>query len=648
MARGRGRGRRRRGSSSRPNPVLRQLNRAGNDIHHSNSFGRETRSQRRALQNLLQQNRNDGDVVVQQHNEHEHQGQPPPGNQVEAPIHLQDQGQPQPVDRVEAPVQLQGQGQPQPVGRVEAPVQLQGQGLPQPVVLADRLLQGNLLANVVPANQNNSQACINNSVNHVNHNNMPAAGVNNMVNHGMQIMPPNVNNNVNPASQFNIAANASPVLGRNNMTANASINNNNVQNNMASTSTTGVNNVNNMVNHGMQIMPANVNNVNPASQFNIAANGNPVLGLNNMTANASINNSNVQNNMASTSTTGVNNVDMNSVNINSLLMNQNNVNTSVGTGTNLSGNSSMVRGINADSISNTAGSIANIRSTNSTNTGQSGLNLGTNLMLGSVSSNVVAGGANTIGMGNSVPMSDEVVQHQIGFNPLMSVCAPIGTSVPKNLRQKIVNGEYVDFATLLEKSDPSKQQEEKEHGMALSVSQGGKLVWKSNKPKGRITSINTWTSAFLIFSSIYLEVHPLRAQQLITYAHLIRTIAARFPGYGWRSYDQQWRMRQQSQPQRSWSLIDGELWSVYVTSSNVGPFNTWGSGFRQQYVTRGSKNTNTAASSGGSGSRAAGSGKVCFSFNRQQSCSRKNCMYIHKCSKCNAVGHGAAKCNKGN
>ena len=132
------------------------------------------------------------------------------------------------------------------------------------------------------------------------------------------------------------------------------------------------------------------------------------------------------------------------------------------------------------------------------------------------------------------------------------------------MKTKIVNGEYVDFAVLLEKSESCKQQdiEDADDGLAMMFSRGGKVLLKNNKAKKQITSIYSWTSAFFIFSSIYLQAHPTRALELINYAHLIRTIASRFWGWGWRSYDQQFRMRQQSHPQRSWSIIDGELWSL--------------------------------------------------------------------------------------
>lgn len=148
-------------------------------------------------------------------------------------------------------------------------------------------------------------------------------------------------------------------------------------------------------------------------------------------------------------------------------------------------------------------------------------------------------------------------------NPLTSVCSPLGMSLPQSLKIKIINSEYVDFPYLLEKSENMGHDENE---FALSVGSNGQLQWQCSKPKRSINSVHQWTSAFLIYSAVFLGAHPKRTQELLKYAYLIRTAAARHEGWGWRSYDIQFRLRQQSQPQRSWASIDGELWSLYVTS----------------------------------------------------------------------------------
>ena len=186
-----------------------------------------------------------------------------------------------------------------------------------------------------------------------------------------------------------------------------------------------------------------------------------------------------------------------------------------------------------------------------------------------------------------------IQQQQLGFTPLVSVCNPLGMTVPESMKVKIVNGEYVDFALLLEKTDPSQWNLEKQ-GVALTVNEGRNIFWKSNKPKKVITSINSWTNVFLVFCSVYLEAHPSRVQEMLKYANLIRTAASRFGGWGWRSYDQQFRMRQQAVPNRSWAIVDGELWAFYVAVPSARdptnrPFQSKGGlsgGFRSQIGNR--------------------------------------------------------------
>ena len=239
-------------------------------------------------------------------------------------------------------------------------------------------------------------------------------------------------------------------------------------------------------------------------------------------------------------------------------------------------------------------------------------------------------------------------QQQLGFTPLSSICSNLGYNIPQNIKSKIVSGEFVDFAMLLDKSEgdfsqPWKQEEL--HGVALSVNQGGQIIWKSNKPKRLITSIHAWTNAFLVYSSVFLEAHPQRTQELLKYCHIVRMAASRYPGFGWRIYDQNFRLRQQAHPHRSWAILDGELWSLYVTAPSQRDNSTmrlntrgglFGSG-RQQRA-----NLPVGANSNTSSFRKA----TCHDFNRN-GCFRKQCIFAHRCSKCNEGNHGAIICKKG-
>ena len=75
-----------------------------------------------------------------------------------------------------------------------------------------------------------------------------------------------------------------------------------------------------------------------------------------------------------------------------------------------------------------------------------------------------------------------------------------------------MNGEYVDFAALLQKRE-TLDPDQVESGVALSVNENGAIVWKRNKPKHQIVSINTWTSAFLVYLFILLFIKTIFIQR---------------------------------------------------------------------------------------------------------------------------------------
>ena len=294
------------------------------------------------------------------------------------------------------------------------------------------------------------------------------------------------------------------------------------------------------------------------------------------------------------------------------------------------GNASMTAGPQA--VQNSAPIFVN----NSGHGFAGGMTAPSNLMQGS---SAVAGGENLLNNNFiPVPFVNECMPQTQGFaqiqNPLVSMCSPLGAELPLSVIAKIINSEYVDFANLLDKSALG---EGDNKGLSLSVNQTGQFVWvDSGKSKQVINSIQSWTDAFLVFSSVFLGAHPSRAQELLKYANLIRTAASRYAGWGWKTYDTQFRLRQQRVPSRSWSIIDGELWTIYVATSS--------------YNVNASRGTNPSSfRNGGQGKNQTGGSKrggVCFEFNKPEGCKRQSCKFMHRCSKCNGAGHKAQFCKK--
>ncbi len=177
----------------------------------------------------------------------------------------------------------------------------------------------------------------------------------------------------------------------------------------------------------------------------------------------------------------------------------------------------------------------------------------------------------------------------------------LGTHITGTIREKIQNGEFIDLALLLDKTP------EGQRSASKLIIVNGELVSQPPK-KIRIGDIGQWTDAFLIFMSIYLETHPNKTQQLLKYVQTIRLAASR-SNEGWRSYDEQFRVKKTRNPSGSWGEIDSELWLLYI------------------HVTQNQSNTSTSNSR---------SDRVlkCYDFNYKGICHRAVCPYHHTCIKC--------------
>ncbi len=109
-----------------------------------------------------------------------------------------------------------------------------------------------------------------------------------------------------------------------------------------------------------------------------------------------------------------------------------------------------------------------------------------------------------------------------------------------------------------------------EAGSALTLAvEHGQVVFRqaSAQQPRKLQSIAQWASAFHTFMAIYSLRHPLRLGESLQYAETVHTAAAQFPGFGRRSYDEQFRLHQEVCLSRSWALLDTELWVTVAAAS---------------------------------------------------------------------------------
>ena len=115
--------------------------------------------------------------------------------------------------------------------------------------------------------------------------------------------------------------------------------------------------------------------------------------------------------------------------------------------------------------------------------------------------------------------------------------------VPPRVKEKIISGEFVDFATLLPSAmfsgsigaDTSK---------CLTVQltpMGNDLSVRPQPPAKKITSFTSWMEAWNIYLAILIDHSPVRAPQLVAYQRIITSASAQYPLAAWLNYDIQFR-----------------------------------------------------------------------------------------------------------
>ncbi len=230
----------------------------------------------------------------------------------------------------------------------------------------------------------------------------------------------------------------------------------------------------------------------------------------------------------------------------------------------------------------------------------------------------------------------------------------VGANVPLRIREKIWAGKFVDFSTLLK---PEREANELEYSGDIKI-RNYKMVVEPSKPR-YFLDIEEWTSAFLVFMSVYLEKFRTRAQELIKYMRDIRLAAKRSTKFGWGSYDEQFRLRKEREPHSSWGDINNEFWLLYVNSNLK--TNNYQNQFRRDNSNYTSNVTHNMSASQNSyqsypqqsqsnkvnkGSAASTSKKpnvalYCKFYNQGDNCHfYLRCRYLHQCENCGGKHRG--------
>ena len=198
----------------------------------------------------------------------------------------------------------------------------------------------------------------------------------------------------------------------------------------------------------------------------------------------------------------------------------------------------------------------------------------------------------------------------------------IGNHVEEHIRQRIENGEYVDFSRLL----PWDRLLADEDNCMEIVNRNGRTYFvPASDPAdtGSISNFSRWEKAFRVFSNIYTQCYPGRSSELIQYNHIIHTAALTYTWENVYLYDRDFRHHISRFPHRSWAVILQQAWTMRLKDRN-------------------------RSEGGKQGSRAKGNKDICWRYNSGRCTFGKSCKFEHRCAICNKYGHGAHICRKAN
>jgi len=116
----------------------------------------------------------------------------------------------------------------------------------------------------------------------------------------------------------------------------------------------------------------------------------------------------------------------------------------------------------------------------------------------------------------------------------------------------------------------------------------------------------------LFLHCIYCSTHPDRFQELLKHMHSVQLGAKCIPGLGWKSYDEQFRLRKAQDPASSWATIDTELWLLFMQST-------------QPRITQSDNPVSKLQS------------LKCYAYNYDNHCTEFSCDYQHTWLRCGRI-----------
>lgn len=201
-----------------------------------------------------------------------------------------------------------------------------------------------------------------------------------------------------------------------------------------------------------------------------------------------------------------------------------------------------------------------------------------------------------------------------------------GCHISKELREKIVQGQYLDIFSLLNRK--------------ISKSDYDKFDERHNEAIRRKKPERTWANwlpAFYAYAGILAGAKPELGAALFKYADTIYRAYVDFAGTAWLRYDEQYREKMAEDSSLTWDGTDQTMWLQTMAPARP----VMGSRFDSGHLIQKSSPTPAARVGAGSFVR-----QACWEYNNKGACNKKTCRFKHICAVC-AAAHASINCPKG-
>ena len=216
---------------------------------------------------------------------------------------------------------------------------------------------------------------------------------------------------------------------------------------------------------------------------------------------------------------------------------------------------------------------------------------------------------------------------------------PLGLQRPvdRNLEDKILWGEYIDFTLLLPDSLTRPQVPEIQLRLDDSVPGSSSPLTMVRKRKPVIDTFHKWLDAYTAYMLVIVAAYPRRSLELLKYLQTISSAATKFKGLAWRTYDEQFCRRAAYDLNISWDQVDLELWTVTFSGLAKPHCLICSSPYHSQ----------SDCPSADPSRQQPKTGPVCFRFNRSSGCTSSSCPFPHICRRCRSSSHSIVSCPSG-